>query len=314
MDSALLPPVKILCVLIVVPVKMRFPPLNVTAPTYAHKLEVDGATRIGGTLAVNGSAPSIEVTANNAGEWLSKTYGGSDRFGLGQYSSPAGGIMRVFTSGMSNATVRLSIATNSNRGDSGTFVDGVVVRSIAGLYPYVGVNTEPTYPFQVAGSSSMNQIIPTTDATYDLGLGSARWRNFYVLNSPVVGSDARIKKDVQNTALGLDFINKLRPVDYRMLDAGKREVTDENGAPLKDSSGNVVLEELVGARMHHGLIAQEVKGVLDELGVDSGMFVMADKTDSGSMQSLRYEELIGPLIRAVQQLSAEVAARRAHCS
>lgn len=52
-------------------------------------------------------------------------------------------------------------------------------------------------------------------------------------------------------------------------------------------------------------IAQEVRDSLPE-GLDFGGFVIDDMTDPDSLLSLRYEQFIAPLIRAVQELSAKV--------
>jgi hypothetical protein len=58
-------------------------------------------------------------------------------------------------------------------------------------------------------------------------------------------------------------------------------------------------------RYHHGLIAQEVKQTMDAMGVDFGGY--QDHTIKGgdAVLSLGYEELIAPLIKAIQELKAE---------
>jgi hypothetical protein len=63
--------------------------------------------------------------------------------------------------------------------------------------------------------------------------------------------------------------------------------------------------ERVGQRQHFGLVAQEVRDSLPE-GLDFGGFVIDDLTAPDSFLSLRYEQFIAPLIRAVQELSAKV--------
>ena len=59
-------------------------------------------------------------------------------------------------------------------------------------------------------------------------------------------------------------------------------------------------------RYHYGLIADELKTTMDELGVDFGGY--QDHGINGDMcvKSVGYEELISPLIKAVQELSAQV--------
>lgn len=61
-------------------------------------------------------------------------------------------------------------------------------------------------------------------------------------------------------------------------------------------------------RFHHGLIAQEVKAVLDEQGIDFGGYQDHSVNGGDDVLSIGYEELIAPLIKAVQELTARVEA------
>lgn len=83
-------------------------------------------------------------------------------------------------------------------------------------------------------------------------------------------SDARDKTDIRDTILGLDFINELRPVDFRwdLREDYKISEIDENHNLTetiipKDGSKK-------RNRYHHGVIAQEVKATMDKLNVDFG--------------------------------------------
>ena len=106
------------------------------------------------------------------------------------------------------------------------------------------------------------------------------WKNIYLNSAATVISDARTKENIITSDLGLDFINNLNPVKYNKID---------------------------GSRTHYGLIAQEVKSVLDAAGVaDFGGWVISDVADPEGQQALRYEEFISPLIKAVQELTARV--------
>ena len=106
------------------------------------------------------------------------------------------------------------------------------------------------------------------------------WKNIYSNNSATTISDARTKENVLTSDLGLSFINNLNPVKYNKIE---------------------------GNRTHYGLIAQEVKSVLDASGVaDFGGWLISDVNDLEGTQALRYEEFISPLIKAVQELTARV--------
>lgn len=123
------------------------------------------------------------------------------------------------------------------------------------------------------------------------GVNSNRfWKTIYSNTGIINTSDLRLKTNIENSSLGLDFINNLRPVSYKFIEGSRAE----------DGSS------LPGERTHWGLIAQEVQSVIEDAGVDFGGWVLLDKTDSDSEQALRYEEFIAPLIKAVQELTARV--------
>jgi hypothetical protein len=106
------------------------------------------------------------------------------------------------------------------------------------------------------------------------------WKNIYLNTAATVISDERTKENIAASDLGLSFINNLSPVKYNKVG---------------------------GDRTHYGLIAQQVKSVLDESNiVDFGGWVISDVNDLEGQQALRYEEFISPLIKAVQELTARV--------
>ena len=120
------------------------------------------------------------------------------------------------------------------------------------------------------------------------------WKTIYSNTGTINSSDERLKTEIANSNLGLDFINKLNPVSYKFIEGGKKIVDEE-------------IISVPGTRIHYGLIAQEVKSVLDEANVeDFGGWVLIDKDSPDSEQALRYEEFISPLIKAVQELTARV--------
>ena len=122
------------------------------------------------------------------------------------------------------------------------------------------------------------------------------WKTIYSNTGTINTSDLRLKTNIEDSVLGLDFINSLRPVSYKFIEGGM------------DQYGDII----PGSRTHWGLIAQEVKSVIDTTGVeDFAGWVLLDKSNSDSEQALRYEEFIAPLIKAVQELTARVEALEA---
>jgi hypothetical protein len=60
------------------------------------------------------------------------------------------------------------------------------------------------------------------------------------------------------------------------------------------------------SRYHHGLIAQEVKAVLDAQGIDFGGYQDHKVKDGQDVLTIGYDELIAPLIKAIQELTSRV--------
>jgi hypothetical protein len=91
-------------------------------------------------------------------------------------------------------------------------------------------------------------------------------------------SDKRLKEDIQSVDGGLDFINDLSPVSYKRIN---------------NEAGTVEM----------GLLAQDVAASLEKYGLsDSGMVHQANQD---AYMSLRYNDLLAPMIKAIQELSEQ---------
>ena len=100
-------------------------------------------------------------------------------------------------------------------------------------------------------------------------------------NGTINTSDARFKKNVEDTDLGLEFINKIRPVKYDYKET-------------KDDS-----------KKRYGIIAQEVLTVLKDSGNEDFAGIQTEDQDKLGAD---YIQFVAPLIKAVQELSAKVKA------
>jgi hypothetical protein len=157
-----------------------------------------------------------------------------------------------------------------------------------------------------------NYCRPIIDDNAFLGSPSLRWTRVFAVNTTISSSDARDKLDVQDSELGLDFINDLRPVSYRWVIGDKKRVLDKDGNPAKNENGEYIIETREGVRQNYGLIAQEVKQAIDNSGVqDFAGWVQDDLSDPESHQSLSYEQFIAPMVKAIQELSSEVESLKA---
>ncbi len=93
-------------------------------------------------------------------------------------------------------------------------------------------------------------------------------------------SDARAKNDVRDLDLGLDFVMQLRPVSFTM----------------KQGNG----------RTDMGFVAQDVEAL-----VGDGYNVLGIGGDQDRTLSLRYTDLIAPMVKAIQEQQAQLAAKDA---
>ena len=148
-----------------------------------------------------------------------------------------------------------------------------------------------------AGFGTSGSFQPITDNVYALGTSSARWSAVWAANGTIQTSDARDKTAITDTDLGLDFILALHPVKFRWIIGGNR-VT-----PAEEPDGDPTITAVPGVRTHYGLLAQEVKSALGE--TDFGGWIEDAET---GQQGLRYDQFIAPLIKAIQELEARVAA------
>lgn len=135
------------------------------------------------------------------------------------------------------------------------------------------------------------QFGPESNNAIDLGQGTRRFQDIFLTVSPNVNSDRNVKNTITTSDLGLDFINKLNPVSYKYNE---------------------------GTRIHYGLIAQEIETVLNTISkstTDFAGFCKDEVDEDGNaitpIYGLRYTEFISPIIKAIQELSAKVAALEA---
>lgn len=111
-------------------------------------------------------------------------------------------------------------------------------------------------------------------------------------------SDARIKTDVKENVSGLAFINKLKPVTYNERPEVLHQIW---GTP--DSLHKDIDHSQINNTRFIGFLAQDVEKAAGESGFDfPGIDV---PKESKEVYALRYTDFIMPLVKAVQELSAE---------
>lgn len=258
------------------------------------------------TTGAAGTSAQVSITGTSPSQTLNFVIPKGDKGDTG--STGATG-----PKGDAAATITVGSTTTGNPGTSATVTNSGTSSAVVLNFTIPKGDTGATGPTGPAGTNANldpidNRIslqIPTTSGlgvnsnwypmssnfyyigqAADVGTGAlARtWKSAYFQIAPTITSDIKLKENIADSDLGLNFINDLRPVSYQL-------------------KGNV------SGRYHYGLIAQEVKEAIDASGVtDFGGWVKENLEDPESAEYLRYEELIAPLIKAVQELTARVKA------
>jgi hypothetical protein len=242
------------------------------------------------------------------GTTASGTLSGINRAGNG-FIVKSGGLLAIGTRDLydlvlsTNEAERMRITSGGQvqiGGSTGAFID--FSGTTANFYGGSGTNT---FGLGAANTNYYQgdslRLYPTADNSRALGLSSNRYTAVWAVNGTIQTSDEREKKDIIDSDLGLDFVNKLRPVSYKWkvgqniettettIDKGGKEITKSTIAPR------------AGIRTHYGLIAQEVEALLD--GKDFGGFIHDEETD---IKGLRYDQFVPLLIKAIQELNEKI--------
>ena len=142
--------------------------------------------------------------------------------------------------------------------------------------------------------------IATGYFTFGNGVGSDRVYNQYTANATWTRvSDERVKKDIStNTDCGLDFINDLRTVTYKF------KAPSELDTSMTEYDSGITTPKY--SEKMYGFVAQEVKAALDAHNITdfAGHHQIEDGEDN--MQGISYEMFVMPLVKAIQELSAEI--------
>lgn len=165
---------------------------------------------------------------------------------------------------------------------SGTFQDSGSDNIALGAYS----------AFNVAGSNNIaigcnagnDAVLTLTTQNNQIVFGNNNHTNAYIKVAWTVTSDERDKTCLTPLSLGLDFVDRLNPVRYNWQDRTTGEITDE--------------------KPRYGFLAQQV------LEQEEDPVVLVDDSDPDNLK-LRESMMIPVLVKAIQELKAEVAELRA---
>ena len=167
-----------------------------------------------------------------------------------------------------------------------------------GLYIFTGAAGADL----ILDSYGAASLKPYGDEEFDLGESSFRFDDVYASNGTIQTSDKRMKDNIKESSLGLDFINKLNPVEYKWKDYDYTKPASPEG----DRKEEIIKRTY--KRTHYGLVAQEVEKVLTDSGLTTEDFAPIIYDEDADRYGMRYTEMIGILIKGMQELSAKVEA------
>jgi len=181
--------------------------------------------------------------------------------------------------------------------ESGTLSGNVAVswtgqwNTFLGRYTQTSANgiTNSTAIGDAVSVSASNQVRIGDGGVTSIG-GTVGWTTL---------SDGRFKRNVREDVPGLDFIRQLRPVTYELDRSAAGKFL---GASDKGKSAGPSTQE-------SGFIAQEVEAAMKKSAFPfSGIDIPANEQ---TPYGLRYGQFVVPLVKAVQEQDAEIAALKA---
>jgi trimeric autotransporter adhesin len=215
------------------------------------------------------------------------TFTGSDNIMIGSNAGTRA------TSSEANVFIGFQSGDQVTTGDDNTFVGYDSGDTVTTGFQNTCIGNRADASATIANATSLGYNISVTSSN-----------NVFIGNTSVSAikgqvafstySDERIKREIEDSDLGLEFIKELKPRKYKRV-APKdypEEFLDKNKNDLSNP------DEVVD-----GLIAQEVKQTMDKLGVS---FSGWDEDENTTKQSLEYATFVPALIKSIQELSSQV--------
>ena len=151
-----------------------------------------------------------------------------------------------------------------------------------------------------------NQIVMGEGVTgvgntnFTFGNGATDSNIAFGATSITAPSDVRLKEDIQDETIGLDFINALRPVTFlwkKEKDIPENLTAHKAGSEVRAMNG----------KHNHGFIAQEVKATIDSYDLKDG-FDMWQEDERDGRQRVAPSALVPILVKAIQEQNALIEA------
>lgn len=280
-------------------------PADVVYANTINAGQINAGTISGRTLQTDGSGQRIVIDSdqstgnrirvfNDSGTQVGTILGGA---------SGSTGLRLLYETGTEVNLFSGSVSLRTS--DSSVRLSGTGTRSASRFTVDTAALT--LFPLARAGVTTIAHTFGT-GVTTGISLSGTGTRNVNAFSDGQLttsSSDQRKKKNIEDLPLSLDFVNKLRPVqfEWKQPDPAKLDVTKH----MRVDSDDVI---------NMGLIAQELRATLEEFGVPTASIIGSDPAeahepyldegDTEPVLSIDYPQLIPALIKAVQELSAKI--------
>ena len=187
------------------------------------------------------------------------------------------------TTGSTNICIGISSGDTLTTGNTNILIGNTARPSASGGVNQITIGTVVTN----VGDNNFTFGNQGTDSNIEFGATS--------ITAP---SDIRLKEDIQDETIGLDFLNDLRPVTF--IWKKEKDIPTEMKAYKENSE-----ERTMNGKYNHGFIAQEVKATIEKHGLKEG-FDMWQADEADGRQRVAPSAAVPLMIKAIQELSAKV--------
>jgi len=258
----------------------------------ANRLSITGAGSVG--IGTDSAAELLEVEKDQNAHTVIQVDNNTAGTGAsGGFKASADGAdlyMRTFSSSFttSGRNIQDSVQLLSV-GASGGFV-------IASNHATANMSfwTNDTQRLTIDGDTG--NILPGADDAQDLGSGSLRFDDIHATNGTIQTSDQRLKDNIVDSSLGLDFVNALRPVKYQWKDY-TYDVEKEVAVEAKEAEyETVVVQEAIEAKeavmgTRQKTVSKEVEKTKTEIVEEDGKYVQKEVSYTETVEEHQYEEV-----------------------
>ena len=278
--------------------------------TGSYNTALGGQALFSNTTASNNTAVGYQALYNVLPATISVASGSGTLTNGVEYTITVLGTVNWTTIGAASPAAVGNKFTYNNAtitGSGGSVTQNVNAKNVAIGYQAGDVITTGTGNVIIGGgadpsvNSATDQIVIGNGVTgqantnVTIGNGAGKIYNAYTVNATwTQTSDGTMKNVIGPDSLGLSFINRLNPILFTWK--AQNDLPPDHPYYAEENKRDTT-------RVIHGFVAQEVKAALDAEGCST--FNGWDQGDDG-IQAISREMFISPLVKAVQELSAQV--------